>query len=166
MAHTADTLYIRYDVTGRDLRAMASKDQGEVWCDSCVEFFCQPAGDDHYMNFETNCIGRMVASRRKSRTEDVVPFTPEQMATIDRYSTVGTEPFDTQEGEFEWGVCIAIPLALIASEKPMEFPMMLRGNLYKCADRTPSMHFVSWMPIGTEKPDFHCPEWFGEIVLG
>ncbi|MCF0172470.1 MAG: hypothetical protein HUJ91_01855, partial [Bacteroidales bacterium] len=24
-------------------------------------------------------------------------------------------------------------------------------------------HFLSWNPIGTPTPDFHCPEYFGTI---
>ncbi|MBR3931598.1 MAG: hypothetical protein IKJ46_03350, partial [Tidjanibacter sp.] len=30
---------------------------------------------------------------------------------------------------------------------------------------TDPVHFVSWSPIGVEQPDFHRPEWFGELVL-
>lgn len=165
VAHTADRLYIRYDVRGSQLRAMASQDQGEVWCDSCVEFFCQAEGDTHYMNYETNCIGRMLASRRRSRTEDVCPLSAEQMARIDRYSTVGNECFEERDGEFEWGICIAIPLDLIMQGRQIEFPLRLRGNFYKCADKTRTVHFVSWNEIGTAHPDFHCPEYFGAIEL-
>ena len=26
-------------------------------------------------------------------------------------------------------------------------------------------HFLSWRPIRTEKPDFHRPEFFGEVTF-
>ncbi|WP_262895053.1 carbohydrate-binding family 9-like protein, partial [Parabacteroides distasonis] len=26
-------------------------------------------------------------------------------------------------------------------------------------------HFVSWSPIDLPEPNFHCPEFFGEIYL-
>ena len=32
-------------------------------------------------------------------------------------------------------------------------------------DKTAHPHYLSWSPIGTEKPDFHRPEFFGELVL-
>ena len=75
-------LQLHYRVHGEQLRAVTTEDQGAVWEDSCVEFFCQVPGDKHYMNFETNCIGAMVGSRRLSRTEDVQPLPPEEMALI------------------------------------------------------------------------------------
>jgi hypothetical protein len=39
-------------------------------------------------------------------------------------------------------------------------------NLYKCGDKCDTPHFLSWSPIGLPQPDFHCPDFFGEIVLG
>ena len=59
-----ENLYLHYFVKGEQLRAVTTEDQGPVWEDSCVEFFCQVPGDAHYMNFESNCIGAMVGSRR------------------------------------------------------------------------------------------------------
>ena len=39
-------LYLHYRVCGAQLRAVTTEDQGPVWEDSCVEFFCQVPGDD------------------------------------------------------------------------------------------------------------------------
>jgi hypothetical protein len=39
----------------------------------------------------------------------------------------------------------------------------LRGNLYKCADKSKTPHYLSAFPIETEKPDFHRPEFFQEF---
>lgn len=163
IATSADKLYIRYDVRGEQLRAVAAKDQEEVWCDSCVEFFCQLPSSNGYMNFETNCIGTMVASRREGRDKNVSPLSPEQMALIDRYSSVGTEPFEEKDGEFAWTVVIAIPWKLIAEDGTK--PTALRANFYKCADKTKQVHFVSWNPISLPQPNFHCPEFFAELKI-
>jgi hypothetical protein len=40
-----------------------------------------------------------------------------------------------------------------------------RGNIYKCGDALPVPHYVSWRPIDTPDPDFHRPEYFGQIVF-
>lgn len=158
-----DTLYIRYDVKGAQLRAMSSKDQMPVWCDSCVEFFCQLQGKKEYMNFETNCIGSMVGSRREGRDKNVRVFPPEQMALIDRYASEGSEPFDEKDGEFEWFVVIAIPWSLITGGKAK--PSSINANFYKCADDTKQPHYVSWSPIDLPHPDFHCPQFFAELKV-
>ncbi|MCK7536290.1 MAG: carbohydrate-binding family 9-like protein [Marinilabiliales bacterium] len=36
-----------------------------------------------------------------------------------------------------------------------------RANFYKCGDKLSNPHFVTWNPVGTEKPDYHRPEYFG-----
>ena len=160
-----ERLYLRWHVRGEQLRAVTSQDQGPVWEDSCVEMFCQVPGERHYMNFETNCIGAMVASRRMSRTEDVQSLPEEEMALIKRTCTYPREAFEEREGLFEWTVELEIPLRLIFRERKPVFPQVLRVNFYKCADKTKKPHFVSWQPIGLPQPDFHCPQFFGEITL-
>lgn len=163
IATSLDTLYIRYDVTGQQLRAMASKDQMPVWCDSCVEFFCQLPGKKEYMNFETNCIGAMVASRREGRDVNVRPLAPGLMMNIDRYASEGTEPFAEKDGLFTWFVVIAIPWRLITQGKGK--PTSILANFYKCADDTKQPHYVSWSPIDLPHPDFHCPQFFDELYI-
>jgi len=160
-----EALYLTYHVQGEQLRAVTTEDQGPVWEDSCVEFFCQVPGEKHYMNFECNCIGSMVASRRLGRAEDVQPFSSDEMALIERKCSFPREAFEEKDGLFEWKVELRIPLKLIFRETEPVFPQKLNANFYKCADKTKKPHFVSWRPIVLPKPDFHCPEFFGEIEL-
>ena len=40
-----------------------------------------------------------------------------------------------------------------------------RGNCYKCGDRTEHPHFLAWNPVHTPTPDFHRPEFLGEMIL-
>ena len=44
-------------------------------------------------------------------------------------------------------------------------PEKLLGNFYKCGDATLLPHYLSWSQIDTEQPDFHRPEFFGELLL-
>lgn len=165
VSNNHEFLHLHYRVRGAQLRAVTTEDQGPVWEDSCVECFCQVPGEPYYMNFETNCIGAMVASRRKGRAEDVRPLPPEQMAQIERRCTYPRQAIAEQDGLFEWEVEIKIPLSLIFANQAPAFPQVLRVNFYKCADKTKKPHFLSWQPIPLPKPDFHCPQFFGEIVL-
>ena len=157
-------LLLKWHVRGEQLRAVTTEDQGPVWEDSCVEFFCQVPGDDHYFNFECNCIGAMVGSRRKGRAEDVVPFSSDEMGRIERKCTFPREAFEEKDGWFEWEVEERIPLDLIFP-KPIAKGQKLKCNFYKCADKTKRPHFLSWQPICLPKPDFHCPQFFSEITL-
>ena len=159
-----ENLYLKWHVKGEQLRAVTTDDQGPVWEDSCVEFFCHVPGEDTYCNFECNCIGAMVGSRRKGRAEDVVPFSSDEMERIERKCTYPREAFEEKDGMFEWTVEEKIPLDLIFKQ-PIAKGQKLKCNFYKCADKTKRPHFVSWQPICLPKPDFHCPQFFGEITL-
>lgn len=160
-----EALFLSWHVKGEQLRAVTTEDQGPVWEDSCVEFFCQVPGDRHYMNFETNCIGAMVGSRRLGRAEDVQPFSPDEMGRIERFCSFPREAFEEKDGLFEWDVKLRIPLDLIFRESQPVFPQVLNVNFYKCADNTKNPHYVSWQPIQLPTPNFHCPQFFGQIVL-
>lgn len=164
VAHTEEHLFILYKVRGLQLRALAVKDHQNVWEDSCVEFFCRVPGSAYYMNFESNCIGTMTVSRRISKKEDVHKLQAEEMAQIQRWTTCKPQCIEEQNGEFLWQVALAIPLSLIF-RRPLNFPETLEANFYKCADKTRYPHFVSWSPITLPTPNFHCPQFFGRMVL-
>lgn len=154
-------LYIDYFVRGNYLLAVNSTDNSPVWQDSCVEFFIQIPGEKYYYNFEFNCIGTALAARRTSRS-DAEHFSPEKMARIKRYSTVGNKPFREMEGLFTWGLLVAIPFDLVGLDGE-HLPEAVAANFYKCADGSSLPHYLSWSPIPVEKPDFHRPEYFGEL---
>ena len=158
------SIFIKYSVHGSMLRAIYSNDHDPVHEDSCVEFFCKPVGAEKYTNFEFNCIGTCSASSRKGRNEEVVPFTPNEMQTIKRFPSMGRRAFNEMEGMFEWELTVEIPFKLIGIDSE-NLPEKILGNFYKCADGTDSMHFLSWSPIKTETPDFHRPEFFGELIF-
>jgi len=164
IARSIDSIFIKFSVRGSMLRAIYSNDQDPVNEDSCVEFFCMPIGAKKYTNFEFNCIGTCAASTRKSRTEEVVPFTIEEMNSIKRFPSIGRRAFNEMEGMFEWDLTVKIPFILIGIDS-LNLPEKILGNFYKCADGTDSMHFVTWSPVKTDKPDFHCPEFFGELYF-
>ena len=55
MFHTGDWLLLRFDVAENYTAALVTEDNGQVWTDSCVEFFIAP-DEGLYYNFETTCI--------------------------------------------------------------------------------------------------------------
>ncbi len=174
LAYTNDYLFVKWHVQGKNLKAVHTEDLQRVSADSCVEFFCQMPNDDHYFNFEFNCIGTSTASYRLGRAEDVVRLTPEEFSQILRYSSLPHEPFEEKEGDFSWTLLVAIPFSLLQRKnnqaqlpnlQTSKLPNLIKANFYKCADLTATKHYVSWNPIPTDKPDFHCPQYFGELHL-
>lgn len=164
IARTKNNLYLRFCVQGNSLKASYDVDGSPVHEDSCVEFFvrhdCDPA---YYTNFEFNCIGTCDAAFRKSRTEKR-PFTPEEYRQVKRLSSIKGGAFEEKHGFFGWTLIAIIPFSLMGLN-PQRLPKKIYGNFYKCGDKTGYPHFLSWSPIDLPEPDFHCPQFFGEIYL-
>ncbi|MDP4277132.1 MAG: carbohydrate-binding family 9-like protein [Bacteroidota bacterium] len=164
IAHSNKAIFLLYQVHGNCLRAVNTKDNQPVFEDSCVEFFVKKPDSDYYYNFEFNCIGICKAAKHFKSRESVVDFSASQLKQIDRWSSLGNRAFNEMSGIFAWDLCVSIPFSLI-DVILNQLPLKLMGNFYKCADATEQPHYVSWNPIKTDKPDFHRPEFFGELVL-
>lgn len=163
IAYNEDELFLQYKVAEQSVKAEITESNGRVWTDSCVEFFLSPEGNDVYYNLEMNCIGTALLGFRK-KGDPTVHASDEQIATIRRISSLGDSPFPELKKQTEWQITIAIPWKVFFAHelKPAKGTKM-RGNFYKCGDELSVPHFVSWTKIGTEKPAFHMPEFFGGL---
>lgn len=164
-AHTGDTLLLLYCVEEQSVRAVARHDHEHIWEDACVEFFCMPAKDDIYYNVECNCTGKLLVAAGKDRSNRM-PAPVDVMKSIDRWASLGTEPFDTRNEPTEWKLALRLPITSFFLHQFKTFDgMAMTGNVYKCGDSLPVPHFVSWSPVETPSPDFHRPDFFGEILF-
>ena len=160
IAHSDDAIVIMFDVEEEHVKAIAMENHGRVWEDSCVEFFVGNPNGEGYFNFEINCIGTILASAHKSRAESK-PFTAEQLAKVRRFGTFKHEAIDIK-GQTKWWLAEVIPFELIGLDKA---PKSLKANFYKCGDKLDKAHYMSWSPITLPEPNFHCPEFFGNVEL-
>lgn len=165
-AHTGDALLLHYRVEEQSVRAVAKEDHEHIWEDACVEFFVMPSeADGLYYNIECNCTGKLIVAVGEGRNERI-PAPSEVMQKIDRWASLGTEPFDVREEPTKWEVALRVPITTFFKHKFESFEgLMAKGNVYKCGDNLPVPHFISWNPIKTENPDFHRPEFFGQMIF-
>lgn len=163
IAMSESYLAVTFRVRGLDLRATALEDNGRSWEDSCVEFFVSDPYDGSYYNFELTAIGSLLADKKKTRA-DSERFSEAKLSRIIRYTTLERKAYDESDSVFSWSVVMMIPFDLIGFEKG-KVPVSIRGNFYKCGDKTAHPHYLSWNPIKTPRPDFHRPEFFGELIL-
>ena len=163
VAYTDDAILVHYRVEEQSVRAVAQHDNDNVWEDSCAEFFISPAGDGLYYNVECNCAGTLLVGVGEGRNNRELAA-PEITKLIDRWTTLGRTPFDTREQPTKWELALRIPFAVFFRHNITSLDgLTLKGNFYKCGDKLPVPHFISWSPIGTPQPDFHCPQYFGEL---
>lgn len=162
IAHNGSELFIKFSVTEACTMAKVTEDNGEVWTDSCVEFFLA-LDDTGYYNLELTCIGKALLGFRKERPA-AVHATPEIMASIKRFPTLGTQNFDEKKGENHWELTVALPATALFRHGISSWDgLKATVNVYKCGDNLSQPHFLSWQPIDTPKPDFHVPRCFTEV---
>ena len=164
-AWSPEGLVLHYRVNEQSVRAHYAEDGGKVWTDSCVECFVRNADDDTYYNIECNCIGTLLAASGNGR-HNRVPVAPELRSAVLRWTSLGSEAFEERHEPTAWEVALVIPVALFAAHPlRLEAGATLRANFYKCGDELSVPHFLSWNPIKVPEPDFHRPEYFGELEL-
>lgn len=165
IAYFQDKIFLKYYVTEESVKAKASKINDDVYKDSCVEFFFSTKSDSSYYNFEFSCIGIPKASYGLGR-HDREDIDPKILKLIQVKSSLGDQPFDERTGGHSWEIMLLIPIECLVKDENLQlYGLKARANFYKCGDETVKPHFVSWNPIGTETPDFHQPEYFGELTF-
>lgn len=165
VAHTGRELLLHFRVTEEAVRAVAGRDNGPVWQDACVEFFVDPDGDGCYYNFECNCIGHLLVQGGRAGEERPLARA-DVLARVRRWSSLGTEPFGLRVGPCTWQLTMVIPVEALYLHRLASLEgRTMRANFYKCGDRLPRPHYLSWSPIGLERPQFHCPQFFGTLHL-
>lgn len=159
IASSDTALCLLYKVKEEHVLGAVLENNGPVWEDSCVETFIKDPVGDGYYNIEVTCIATKLAAHRLSRTEFEL-FDAESISRIRCFSTLPHTQTDLSNEK--WMIGKIIPFASLGLEKA---PESLKVNFYKCGDKCRQPHFLSWSPIDLPTPNFHCPEFFGEINL-
>ena len=179
LAHTGDSLLLHYRVEEDCIRAAAEADGGRVWEDSCCEIFLQPSSPNTqhptpYFNIECNCAGTLLIGKGEDR-HDRQPATATTLQSANRWSSLmktavsgenGNYTIPLKDGKFTWHMALVVPATALFDSGITDFSgQTLRGNIYKCGDCLTTPHFLSLFPIDTPQPDFHRPEFFGELTF-
>lgn len=135
----------------------------KVFEDSCLEFFVNFRPDlknSGYINFEGNANGAMLCFYGTSRADS------------DRISIIGMglphpapKIIRTDKG---WGWQLLIPLEWIRAiygNVCYKTGSLIRGNFYKCGDKTAEPHYASFTKIESPVPNFHKPEFFADMTI-
>ncbi len=139
-------------------KAVYSNYNDPVWLDSCLEFFASFNNESKlYINLEMNSAGAFLMGLRESRESK---RDSAEIADIPKTNVIkngGT-------WQVEYFLSFEV-LDKLFGKVDYVSGYTFKGNFYKCGDETDYPHFGMWNPVGTEKPDFHRPEFFGELVI-
>lgn len=153
-------LYVRLEAVEEHILARYTGDNDPVCMDSCLEFFFASRDEgNRYFNVEINPNGACYFGYGRLRHERC------RLLCKNIGELFNICPFKTETG---WGVEFALPVWYLEIYSP-DFALhpgkKLRANFQKCAEESATPHFMTWNEIGTEKPDFHQPDYFGQLIF-
>lgn len=165
VCYSAKNIFVYFKVYEKEITATYTNINDPVYKNSCVEFFVNlfPEMTDKYFNFEMNAIGTIYVGFGAIGKRKILPI--EDIKLVKVFSTL-TKPFVGQiENDF-WEIKLSIPINLLEKYYKQKFesnPAI--ANFYKCGDATKYEHYGCWNLINSEKPNFHLPKYFGDLLF-
>lgn len=160
IAYSKSALLLNFEVAEKALRVNNFASNQPVYEDSCVEFFIS-FSDQHYYNLEFNAIGVGLVGYGKKNKNTRKRLSAKRIEQIKTFSTISKHDGDKN---VNWNLMLYIPLELFEEENISTLGnTTFTANFYKCGDLLPDPHYLSWSPIEADEPNFHLPEYFGEV---
>ncbi|WP_210466509.1 carbohydrate-binding family 9-like protein [Rufibacter roseolus] len=161
VAHSNDCFFVKFYVEEDAIRAVFRKTNDPVYRDSCVELFIAFNDERAYYNLEFNSLGSCLMAygagkeNRRFLSEAVI-------REIKRYAqlSVGELP----NAAVKWELTLVIPVEVFCFHGFTSLnEQTCKVNFYKCGDDLPKPHYLTWNTIKAASPNFHLPEYFGEL---
>ncbi|WP_372776670.1 carbohydrate-binding family 9-like protein [Mangrovibacterium sp.] len=168
LAHDNEAVYIIFKVDDRYVRCMSNIINYRMWEDSCVEFFFSPdlKQPERYFNLETNCGGTALFHYNLEQKRKKFIYAPEKVIQIEIAHSLPELILDEITEPLTWTLEYRLPITLVEEFADVTTPLSgtsWRANFYKCGDKTSNPHFITWAEVKHPVPNFHLPEFFGEL---
>lgn len=154
-------LYVHLRAWEKDIRAEEVGPLQPICDDSCLEFFLRPEENDpRYFNLEMNSLGFSYVGLCYDRNWNC-RLAPDYEEDI----------FEKKINRLEdgWEIFYTVPVSFLQVFFPgfaLTTGKKLYANCYKCGDKTPNPHYLSWNPCDPDLVDFHQIKTFGLMELG
>jgi len=165
IAHCGSTIFLKFYVNEDVIKTNMHKTNDPVYKDNCVEFFVSFEPENEYYNIEMNCFGICLMGYGLDRVNR--KLLPENIIDKIKKTILIKSAGELAATNFEWQITLAIPIEVFAYTNLSSFNKKRgRGNFFKCGDDLPEPHFFTWNTIQSKHPNFHLPEFFGELQFG
>lgn len=160
IAFGENSIFVKYYVIEKELKAVYSMPNDPVYKDSCVELFIALDEKGNYYNLEFNCLGIALVefgAGREGRT-----LLPSSVIKKIQSQTI----LKSKHGLINWELTLSIPFELFYYHILTSLKgLTCSANFHKCGDDLEEPHFLVWNNIVNDTPDFHLPEHFGKLVF-
>jgi hypothetical protein len=162
MQYDTGNLYIIFRVQDRYTRSIMTEIDGPVWKDGAVEFFFCPDTNqqERYFNLEINCGGTPLLGYNSVRP------TPDDIRSIRIAHSLPAVVDPELAGPTTWTIECRIPLSMLAKYGGITKPgpgVSWKANFCKIAENNSNPHHMTWSPINAPNPNFHMPQFFGQL---
>lgn len=168
MLYDDENVYLIFKVEDRYVRSIVEDNNGPVSTDACVEFFFSPdiSFPFHYFNLEINAGGTPLMAHHIFPQRANQKFSDQELTKIEIAHSLPkkVDPEITQS--ITWTIEYKLPLVLLGKYSSVSLPkpgVIWRANFYKTASKTSNPHWITWSPVKNEKPNFHLPQFFGQL---
>jgi hypothetical protein len=164
MSHFNEGLRIQFSVIEPFLSVKKRKINEAVHKDNCVEIFIAFENEKGYYNFEFNCLGSIKAAfgdRRVHRR-----FLPSYLLKLIQDSVDISLDNGGIGNRIRWTIDAVIPISAFLHHHLKSFSgLTCSVNFTKCGDDLPEPHFLSWVNLTSDTPNFHQPSSFGKLIF-
>ena len=152
--------FVKMTCFEKNPKAVITEFYSTVCFDSCMECFFTMGNGGKYVNLEMNSAGVSHIGLGEGRhgrvpVTDFIPAFPPISNTKDGEKWTAAALFTFGELESLFGV----------KKEELVPGYVFRANFYKCGDKTEFEHYGMWSRVDWPTPDFHRPEFFGEMVI-
>lgn len=163
IAHNGNAILLKYEVQEQVLKSVSRDFNDQVHKDNCVEFFIGFGNEEKaYYNIELNCLGSIKIGYGKGRGNRTA-LDAQFLEQVKRDISINYK-LDNGHSALKWQLSLSIPKEVFCYDSIISFEGLgCRANFYKCGDDLPEPHFLSWSMVHTNEPDFHRPEYFGQL---
>ena len=162
VAYDKGSILLKYFVYEKSIRGLYSAPNKPVFRDSCVEFFISFNDEENYYNIEFNCIGTCLFGFGKEKHHR--EMMEEETISKIRRCVVIEHPVSDGINPIYWELTAVIPVEVFVHHKISDLKgTRCKVNFYKCGDQSAEPHFLAWNNIVSISPNFHLPEFFGNM---
>lgn len=153
---TAEILFLRFQARYRTITVFADAEangrRDQLWDRDVAEAFLQPDWSNlrRYKEFEVSPNGFWIDL-------DIAPGEKHDLKSGLKRRVV------LKEAQKIWTADLAIPMRCLVAK--LDPDVAWRLNFYRVEGAQEPRFYSAWKPTGTEVPNFHVPEAFGELIF-
>jgi hypothetical protein len=170
LMYDKDHIYGIFQVQDKYVQSKVLEINGNVSGDSCVEFFFSPDTDSPltYFNLEINAGGIPLLHYVKQPRQNYEVIDPQAIKKIEIAHSLPREVYPEITEETVWTIEFKVPLDMLRQYGPVTTPapgVKWKANFYKTGSRTSNPNYFTWNLVENPRPDFHLPQFFGNLIF-